>query len=387
MSQNPMRQNKKSSNLLWGAVALGALGVLGTYAVAGPARFWANWVLWFVLLFTLGLGSLFIVALEHLVNAKWSVPVRRIPERISTLLLPAIPVGLIALGALPVLYPGTRPEAAHHPILAGKAFWLSIPFFSVRTLIAFGLCTLGLAVLVGGSLKQDASKDPAFNIRARKFAPAFMAIFALVITLIAFDWISGLTPEWYSDIFGVYVFAGAFLSGLAVTALCVLQLQDQNRLEGVRGDHLYNLGGFLFAFTVFWSYIGFAQYMLMWYANLPDEVIYYKIRLAGSWRAITIALAAMHFVLPFFALVTRDSKKDPKRLRRVAILMLGAHVLDLYWLIFPVLGAKPQFSWPELSFALFFLGGILLWLRGAMQKGEDMPVGDPFLREGLEFRL
>ncbi len=383
-----MSQSKQTSpTLLRGAMALGALGVLGSYVTAGHERFWANWVFWFVLMFTLGLGALFIVALEHLVNAKWSVPVRRIPERVATLLLPAIPVGLIALCALPVLYPGTRPEAAHNPILAGKAFWLGVPFFSVRTLLSFGLCTLGLWVLVGGSLRQDTTRDPAFNLRARKFAPAFMASFALVITLVAFDWLSGLTPEWYSDIFGVYVFAGAFLSGLAATALCVLHLQDQDRLEGVRSDHLYNLGGFLFAFTVFWSYIGFAQYMLMWYANLPDEVIYYKVRLAGSWRAITISLATLHFVIPFFALVTRDAKKDPKRLRRVAYLMLFAHALDMYWLIFPVLGLEPRFSWPELSFALFFLGGILLWLRGAMQKGEDMPVGDPFLREGLEFRL
>jgi hypothetical protein len=382
-----MSQNTQKSPLLWGAVALGGLGVLGSYAAAGQERFWANWVLWFVLLFTLGLGSLFIVALEHLVNAKWSVPIRRIPERLATLLLPAIPVGLIALGALPVLYPGTRPEAAHHPVLAGKAFWLSVPFFSARTLIALSLCTLGLAVLVGGSLKQDTTKDPAFNLRARKFAPAFMAIFALVITLIAFDWISGLTPEWYSDIFGVYVFAGAFLSGLAATALALLYLQDQGRLEGVRGDHRYNLGGFLFAFTVFWSYIGFAQYMLMWYANLPDEVIYYKVRLAGSWRVLTMSLAILHFILPFFALVTRDAKRDPKRLRHVAYLMLGAHALDMYWLIFPALGGQPRFSWPEISFALFFLGGILLWIRGAMQRGEDMPIGDPFLREGLEFRL
>ena len=378
---------KPTPPLLLGSVALGAAGVLGTYFAAGPERFWANWVLWFVLLFTLGLGSLFIVALEHLVSAKWSVPVRRSPERLATLLLPAIPVGLIALGAVPVLYPGSRPEAAHHPILAGKAFWLSLPFFSARTVFAFVLCVIALAVLVGGSLKQDVSRDPAFNFRARKFAPAFMAIFALVITLVAFDWISGLTPEWYSDIFGVYIFAGAFLSGLAATALSLLYLQGEGRLEGVRQDHLYNLGAFLFAFTVFWSYIGFAQYMLMWYANLPDEVIYYKVRLAGAWRAITFALAALHFILPFFALVTRDAKRDPKRLRRVALLMLGAHVLDIYWLIFPALGGSPRFSWPELSFALFFLGGILLWVRGAMEKGEDMPVGDPFLREGLEFRL
>src|ERR1035438_10097718 len=153
-----MSQNKNPSFLLWGATALGALGVLASYAVAGHERFWANWVFWFVLMFTLGLGSLFLVALEHLVGAKWSVPIRRVPERLATLLLPAIPVGLIALCALPVLYPGTRPEAAQHPLLAGKAVWLSLPFFSVRTLVAFSLCVLGLAVLVGGSLKQDATR-------------------------------------------------------------------------------------------------------------------------------------------------------------------------------------------------------------------------------------
>ena len=122
-----MSQQNPTPPLLLGAMALGAAGVLGTYFAAGHERFWANWVLWFVLMFTLGLGSLFIVALEHLVSAKWSVPIRRIPERLATLLLPAIPVGLIALGAVPVLYPGSRPEAAHHPILAGKAFWLSLP--------------------------------------------------------------------------------------------------------------------------------------------------------------------------------------------------------------------------------------------------------------------
>ena len=373
--------------LLWAALALGAAGVVGTYLAAGPERFWANWILWFIFLFTVGLGALFMVALEHLINAKWSVPIRRVPERLATLLLPVVPVGLIALGALPVLYPGTRPEALENPILAGKAFWLGVPFFSARAVVCFALCLVGLAVLVRGSMRQDSSKDPAFNVRARKFAPGWMVIFAAVITLVAFDWISGLTPEWYSDIFGIYLFAGSFLAGLGATSLAVLHLKARGRLDGVRHDHLYNLGGFMFAFTVFWSYIGFAQYMLMWYANLPEEVIYYKVRLEGAWHLITLALAFFHFVLPFFVLVTRDAKGDPRRLRRVAFLMLGAHLLDLYWLIFPVLGATPPAGWPELSFALFFLALGVLWVRGAMEQGADMPVGDPFLKEGLGFRL
>ena len=379
--------NGPSKNLAWGATALGALGVVAAFFQAGPERFWANWVMWFLFLMTVALGALFIVALEHLVNARWSVPIRRIPERVATLLLPAIPVGLIALGAVPVLYPGARPEALQNKILAGKAFWLSLPFFSVRTILALALCLLALAILVRGSLRQDTSRDPRFNVRARKFAPAFMFLFALVVTLLSFDWISGLVPEWYSDIFGVYLFAGSFLAGLSVTSLAVLRLKGQGRLEGVRGDHMYNLGGFIFAFTVFWSYIGFAQYMLMWYANMPDEVIWYKVRLTGSWHGVTIALALMHFLVPFFALVTRDAKGEARRLGRIAALMLAAHILDLYWLVMPILGGAPPLSWPEFSFALLFLGGSLLWIQGAMRTGEDMPVGDPFLQEGLEFHL
>ena len=372
---------------LLGLTALGALGIVAAAFTVEPARFWANWVLWFLFFFTLALGALFLVVLEHLVGARWSVPIRRLPERIATLLIPVAPVALVALGALPALYPGTRPEALESPILRGKALWLGLPFFSARTVLCVVLCLGALALFVKGSLDQDASKDPAFNIRARKLAPAFMALFAFVVTLLAFDWISGLTPEWYSDIFGVYLFAGGFLAGLAATALVLVKLQGEGRLPEVRRDHRYNLGGFLFAFTVFWSYIGFAQYMLMWYGNLPDEVVWYRDRLQGSWHVATIALAVVHFIVPFFALVTRDAKGDPGRLRWVAVLMLGAHAFDLYWLVFPVLGKGVLFSWPELAFALCFAGGGLLWVRKALAWGEDMPVGDPFLRQGLEFRL
>jgi hypothetical protein len=377
----------KPPALLLGMLLLGALGVIASWFGAGAERFWANWILWFLFFFTLALGALFLVALEHLVAARWSVPIRRLPERIATLLLPVVPVALVALGAVHVLYPGSRPEALQNPILAGKATWLGLPFFSLRTVIGLVLALLALAVFVRGSLTQDETRDPAFNVRARKFAPVFMAIFAFVITAMAFDWISGLTPEWYSDIFGVYLFAGGFLAGLAATSLALVHLQAQGRLTEVNHHHRYNLGGFLFAFTVFWSYIGFAQYMLMWYGNLPDEIVWYRDRLQHGWYGVTITLAVVHFVVPFFALVTRSAKGAPGRLRWVASLMLGAHILDLYWLVFPALGKGVVFSWPEVSFACFFLAGGLLWLREALTWGEDMPVGDAFLRQGLEFRL
>ena len=367
--------------------ALGGAGVLAGFLVHGPARFWANWIVWFLFLFTTALGCLFLVGLEHLVAARWSVPLRRVPERLSGLLFLGAPAALVALGALPALFPGSRPEALGNPHLAGKALWLGAPFFTARTVACVVLGLVSWTVLVAGSLRQDATGDPRFNVRARRFAPVFMFLFALIVTVLAMDWVSGLTPEWYSDIIGVYLFSGTFLAGLAATTLAIGHLKGQGRLQGVRRDHLYNLGGFMFAFTVFWSYIAFAQYLLMWYGNLPLEAAWYSVRLHGGWYFATLALALLHFLVPFFALATRAAKEDPRRLRWVAWLILGTHLLDLTWLIVPTLGQGFLCSWPEGSFALFFLGGGLTWVRHSFSHGADMPVGDPFLRQGLEFRL
>ena len=381
-----MNGNRTSSVLAVGAFA-GLLGMAASLFVFGRERFWINWILWFLFVLTTGLGCFFIVALEHLVGARWSVPLRRVPERLASLVLLMAPATLLALLSLPHLYSWTRPESLANPLIAGKAVWLNIPFFAVRAVMCVALWLVAYRILVSGSFRQDLAKDPRFTVRARRFAPVFMVIFALTITVLAFDWISSLEPAWYSDIFGVYLFAGSFLAGLAATTLALLHMKSCGRLQQVGPDHLYNLGGFLFAFTVFWSYIAFAQYLLMWYANLPEEVVWYHERLQGMWGPLVLVLALFHFIVPFFILVPRDAKSDPNRLRVVSIVMLLSHWLDLYWMIFPALGVGPLLGWPELAFALAFGCAGLLWLRRAMTRGADMPVGDPFLQEGLAFRL
>ena len=172
-----------------------------------------------------------------------------------------------------------------------------------------------------------------------------------------------------------------------MTTLTILYLKRRGRLADIKPDHMYNLGGFLFAFIVFWSYIGFAQYLLMWYANIPEEVAWYKVRLSGEWGAIILAMALFHFVVPFFVLMARDAKGNPRFLSAAAILVLFSHLMDLYWMMYPALGESRFFGWQELTFALLFVSAALLWIRRSMKLGADMPVGDPMLREGLEFRL
>lgn len=366
---------------------LGAAGAAATYPLAGRERFWANWLFALLIVTTAGLGCLFLVALERVVGAVWSVPVRRVPERLASLLLPAAPAALILLLGLPSLYPWSRPEASANKILAGKAIWLNVPFFSGRTFAMTAIWLLSYWILVKGSVRQDANGDLGFTMRAKRFSPVFLIIFAVTVTLVAFDWISSLEPEWYSDIFGVYLFAGTFMAGLAASALGVVWLMENGRLPDVRPDHLYNFGGLLFAFTVFWSYIGFAQYLLMWYADMPEEITWYKARIEGPWLPVILFLALLHFVIPFFVLAARGAKSSGKVLKRIAILILIAHALDLYWLVFPALHKGVVFSWPEASFLLLAIGGGLLWARRSMAMGQDMPVGDPLLKAGLEFRL
>jgi hypothetical protein len=374
-------------NALVAATVLGAGGAALVYASAGPARFWANWLMWTLFLLTLGLGNLFLVALERLVGAHWSVPMRRVPERIASLISLAVPLLLVAFFGVPVLFPWTHAEAAHNPILVAKAPWLNLPFFAIRLVACAVVWLLFYSFYVRGSLRQDESKDPSFTVRARKLAPLFMVVFFFTVTIVAFDWISGLEPEWYSDMFGVYLFAGTFLSGIAAMALGVLALIRRGRLPEVKSKHFYNLGTLGLAFTVFYAYIGFAQYMLIWYANLPEEVVWFKHRIEGAWQPVALLLPLLSFIIPFFLLVGSVGKKSPSVLRIAMVSILLGHFVDLYWLIFPVLGAQPLFGWPELAMACFFLGLGLLQIRRAMGHGADMPIGDPLLAKGLEWQL
>lgn len=372
---------------MWILTAFGAVGVAVTYLADGPQRFLANWLLWFVFMVCLALGALFLVALQHVTAATWSVPLRRAPELIATLTPWLAPVGLIALFALPVLFSWTQPGASSSTPLVLKSGWLNYPFFMIRLVLCLTLWVVSYNILVKGSIRQDASRDASETVRLRRFSPVFMVILALTITDFAFDWVSSLAAAWYSDIFGVYLFAGAATSALAATSLAVIYLRRRGRLPGITADHLYNLGGLLFGFTIFWGYIAFSQYLLQWYANLPEEVFWFQQRTSGAMQPVFILLGIGHFFVPFLALMSRNDKKNWKRLRWVSVWVLFMEFVDVFWLISPVLGTGVHFGWPELAFALFFLSGGLLVIGRGVRNEQNVPVGDPFLPAGLEFHL
>ncbi|MCG6986589.1 MAG: quinol:cytochrome C oxidoreductase [Gemmatimonadetes bacterium] len=372
---------------LWALVALGGAGIVAAWFLAGAQRFWVNWLMWLVFMVCLALGALFLVALQHMTGARWSVPLRRTAERIAALTPWLVPVAAIALFSLPVVFSWTQPDAASITPLVLKEHWLNRPFFIIRLAVCLGLWVLSYVVLVRGSVRQDVTKDPSLTVRLRRFSPVFMILLALTITDFAFDWVSALEASWYSDIFGVYLFAGAVTTAIAATLLAVMHLQRRGRLPGVTGDHVYNLGGLLFGFTIFWAYIAFSQYLLQWYADLPAEVFWYVQRTSGPMGLVFVLLGVGHFFVPFLALMSRADKKSPTRLKWVAIWVIFMEFVDVFWLISPIQGGGIRLGWPEVSFAAFFVAAGLLVIRRALSLGEDMPTGDPFLAAGLDFHL
>jgi len=262
-----------------------------------------------------------------------------------------------------------------------------VPFFLIRAAVYFATWSFIALVYYRGSRSQDATGDPGVSARLRRFAGPAIIVLAVTQTLASIDWIMSLTPHWYSTIFGVYFFAGSFVGFIALLSVVAVAMRRARLLEAVISpEHLHDIGKFLFAFTAFWAYIAFSQFFLMWYANLPEETIWYKARLEGSWMTVTLVLVAGHFVAPFFYLMGRSVKRKGATLAIGGAWLLAMHFVDLYWQVMPTLhpeGLRP--SALDVA-ALATIGGCFVaaasWL---MRRQALVPLRDPRLPESLAF--
>ncbi len=358
----------------------------------GFAYLWGYAFLWVVVL-----GSLFLVMLHHLAHAVWSVVVRRVAEMV------AAATGIAAVLFLPILLFGVLtnpfrlfPWVDEHLVhsdhrLFKKALYLNVPFFSARAVFFFALWGAFAFYFVRTSLRQDRGQGGAeATARMRRLAAPFMLLFALTVTFASFDWLMSLEPRWYSTMFGVYVFSGMAVTAFAVLTIGVLWLRDTGRLEPglITEDHLYNLGAWLFAWTCFWAYIAFSQYMLIWYGNLPEETFYLVHRLDGGWWFVSVALALVRFVVPFLVLLSRTAKTKTGILWVMAVLVLLGQLLDLYWLIMPQFhNAGPVLGWQELGPLVLMIGVLFVCVARFLSRHAPVAIGDPLLEESKHFHL
>ncbi len=384
--------------LIAGALLLG-IGVLASgldLHVLGFAYLTA-----FAFWLTVALGGLVFLCLQHVSRAGWSVGVRRMIENVVSTL------PWMALASLPIVVPTAMGSEFFYHWNAESAIefdrqhmpakvpvydnFLNNEFWTARIAFYFAVWILLARFFVGHSRRQDEDGD---HNRTRKMeilaAPAIL-LFALTLTFAGIDFLMSLDPHWFSTIWGVYLFAGSMTSFLSFLALMIMWVQRQGGLSNVTAEHFHDIGKFMFGFVFFFGYIGFSQYLLIWYANIPEETIFYKHRQEGDWTAFTLLLLFGHFLIPFLGLLSRHVKRHTPSLAFWAVWLLVMHFVDMYWIVMPTYaehtGDPGRIYFGAANVAIWLgLGGLFLWrVLAKSGQGSIVPLRDPRLSESLHF--
>jgi hypothetical protein len=374
---------------LIGAV-IALLGIVGC-AILGPGnpkQFFFSWLVAFLFFLSLALGALFFVLIQYAAQGGWGIVVRRIGETIFATLPVMALLFVPLLFGLRDLYLWAVPGAADHDaLLRWKAPFLNVPFFLVRAAVYFACWCLLAIAYYRGSRGQDTTGDPRVTARLRRFAGPAIIVLALTQSFASVDWIMSLAPHWYSTIIGVYFFAGSFVGYIALLSVVAVAMRRAGLLDTViNAEHLHDVGKLLFAFTSFWAYIGFSQFFLIWYANLPEETIWYKARLEGSWKTVSILLMVGHFAVPFLYLMGRAVKRRGSTLAIGGAWLLAMHFLDIYWQVMPTLHHEGVHVSPLDAAAFAAVGGCFVAAAGWLMRRQALvPLRDPRLVESLAF--
>jgi hypothetical protein len=303
-------------------------------------RFWRGYIAAFEFVLAISLGGLIFTMIQHATRAGWSVLVRRMMEVLASNLLWIwilfIPIA-VAMTQTNVYEWAVEDIVASDPILQGKEAFLNKGFWLLRAAIYFGLWAFLARYFLVNSVAQDENGDVEHTHRMQRLAPLGILVFAVTCSLAGIDWVMSLEPHWFSTMFGVYIFACAACACFATIILMIFLLQRAGYLKtSVTLEHYQDLGKFLFAFgVVFWAYIAFSQFMLIWYANIPEETTFFVIRSVGGWWSISLLLLIGHFIVPFLAILSKHVKRAKPVIAAAAVWMLFMVIVDFYWLCVP----------------------------------------------------
>jgi len=369
--------------LLTGAV-LGAVSLVGL--ATNPTQFFQSYLMAYMLCLGVTLGCFALGMVHQLSGGAWGVVIRR-PIGAASRVLPVMTALFIPIVlGMTRLYPWTNADlVAHDEALQHKHLYLNVPFFIVRAAIYFAAWNAISYFLNAWSLEQDRNPDPRIARKMQMLSAGGLVAYGLTITFASFDWLMSMEPHWYSTIYGVLILGGQALSAMAFLTIVLAWLSRRAPLDRiVVKAHFHDLGNLTLAFVMLWAYFSFSQYLIIWAGNLPHEISWYAHRLHTGWRAIGIALVVFHFAVPFAMLLSRTIKREERLIARLAILILAARLLDLFWLIAPEFHVDGiVVSWLDVllpaSLGALWLGCFLWELRGR----PILPVHDPQFDEAL----
>ena len=347
----------------------------------------------FFYIFSFALGALFFILIQFLTRAGWSSSIRRLAEilmvMIPYLAVLFVPIIIMLFWGSSALY-GWNASAKdmENSVVATKAtFYLTKEFFTIRTIVYFTFWILTANWFFRLSRQQDESGDTELSSIRQKWSGPLIMIFALAMSFSAFDWLMSIDADWYSTIFGVYVFAGSQMGFFAMLIVISMLLQNAGKVQKlVTVEHFHDMGKFTFGFVMFWSYIAFSQLVLIWYANIPEETYWYRVRLENNWTTFSYGLIPIHFVIPFLFLMSRHIRRSRKLLAIGAGWVLFAHWYDITFLVMPNAGSLEFF--PMLGHLLGGVGMLCIFAAMFIQRAVGVPLvamRDPRLPEALSY--
>lgn len=387
LDSKKLTRSSGTDTLVMGLMGLGALTFVAGLFLDAP-RMWKAYLIYNTLFLGLGIGGLFFLVIHYLAGAGWNVALRRISESFASYVAFGALTTVVLLFGLKHIYPWTDHafmESSH--LLHGKMGYFGTVFFSARVIFFLAMITFFAWRLIGNSVAQDEAGGVELRRAQKPLSALFLVLFAPLFTVFAVDTLKSLDPKWFSTMFGVYVFVGFAQASVAATIVAIKKLQNHGYMGNVNENHFHDLGKYLFGFSIFWAYIGVSQYLLIWYANLPEETGYYLMRQVPGWVGWSILLPAVRFVLPFLLLLPMQNKRRSNFLVKVAYVVLFGAWLDIYLIVMPNFSVNLGLSIWDAGFALGFLGFFLFNVRKFLSCNATVPVKDPYLHETLSHHV
>jgi hypothetical protein len=371
------------------ALMAGGIGILLCIlaAMKAPQIFFPSYLMGYMLVLGLALGSLGLLMLQHLTGGQWGIIIRR-PLESATRTLP-----LLAILFVPILF-GMKylygawldPERVHdEPLSAMQQGYLTAHWFYVRAAIYFAVWLGLMLVFNSWSRQQDVNQaDRALRRRFKMLAGPGIILYVFVVTFAAIDWVMSITPHWASTIYGFLFVAGQLISSMSLMIAVVVLLSRTAPMAGlIQKRHIHDCGKLLLAFVMLWAYFDFSQLLIIWSGNQPEEITFYRSRLYGGWGVVAVIVLIFHFFVPFFLLLSRNLKRNSRLLPKVAIWLIFMRLVDLFWMTRPEFTARAWPTWIDVVVPIGLIGLWVGYFAFNLKQMPLLPLGDPKLSEAI----
>ncbi len=379
---------KRSMNIVFSVLILIGIAAVITGFLTDEKRTWANILLNNYYFISLSMGALLFYSLQFITNSGWSAVLQRVPQALGGFLPVGAVLMLLMFFGLPQVY-----EWAHHGItetdklIAHKSPFLNVPFFMIRMVVYFVLfLSVGFMLRKYAKL-QDKNSDLKYYERSRYYAQVYIFVGAIFFSFASKDWIMTIDSHWYSTMFGFRNMIYSMYYGTAAIILVILFVRSQGYLKEIKEAHFHDLGRYLFRFSIVWGYLWFMQFLIIWYANIPELTVYYQPRFLGEWQIIFYAELFLNFVIPFIVMMSDDVGKKPKVLLTISIMLLIGLWLNIYMQIMPGAYGPMIFGFTELGIFLGYAGLFMGIVFFALSKVPLIPKNHPYLEESLHHHI